>query len=181
MFQAGNFCVGNTQSWALALDSGQFWILHRICLIFWFWISAISLLSHWLKTKFPGFWLALQGISHKDEINLQIKKRSRSRVDIYLRPLFRNISVANYKIFSDFHNWKTMEDDEKSSVFWFSMYVETQISYWKRDWPEIPIESIARHPLNTLGEVHHVCFKILFTLVHVRGSLVHRDIWTGDI
>ena len=106
MFQAGNFCVGNTQSWALALDSGHFWILHRICLIFWFWISAISLLSHWLKTKFPGFWLALQGISHKDEINLQIKKRSRSRVDIYLRPLFRNISVANYKIFSDLHNWK---------------------------------------------------------------------------
>ena len=37
--------------------SGHLWILCRICLIFWFWISKISLFPHWLNAKFPGFWL----------------------------------------------------------------------------------------------------------------------------
>ena len=49
-----NFVLDNLNA-CLDFHDGHFWILRRICLIFQFWKSAISLISHWLNAKFPGF------------------------------------------------------------------------------------------------------------------------------
>ena len=83
VYRDWNFCAKYQKSWSLYLDvySVHFWILRRIS---WFWISAISLLSHWLNANsLTSNWLFIfrrphsSRISNKDYQKIEIKHWSR--------------------------------------------------------------------------------------------------------
>ena len=64
--------------------------IHLIfCLILSFWISANCLFSHWLKSKCPGFWLAVRRYQMKIKLIFRLTKYRYEGI----RPLWNQVKI----------------------------------------------------------------------------------------
>ena len=128
MIRAGNLLLDNFEVLILiALSRYPRWTLNlRINKKLDISISSLQIFLPWSKLLSTSYWVRLScGTSNKDQINLQINKRSRSTIDLDIHN--KRISCI-IKLTSQFHSiWINAESSSK-----FNKYLgmrDTSVSY----------------------------------------------------